>query len=92
MTPGEKDAYNIMAQGKPFSGYNLFISMQMKGAGINIKFIIRAASTYKAPVPCSCHIMDRFASPPLIYRHIDFMKGKRPHIPQKWNEAMPRAA
>ena len=81
-----------MAQGKPFSGYNLFISMQMKGAGINIKFIIRAASTDKAPVPRSCHIMDRFASPPLIYRHIDFMKGKRPNNKKKWNEAMPRAA
>ena len=43
MTPGEKDAYNIMAQGKPFSGYNLFISLYMKGLNPDVNTGQRAA-------------------------------------------------
>jgi len=31
LTEKEKSRYNRMAAGKPLSGYNLFISMQMKG-------------------------------------------------------------
>jgi len=31
LTEKEKSLYNHMAAGKPLSGYNLFISMQMKG-------------------------------------------------------------
>jgi len=31
LTEKEKSRYNHMAAGKPLSGYNLFISMQMKG-------------------------------------------------------------
>lgn len=37
LSPKEKSVYNRMAEGKPLSGYNIFISMQMKG--INLKLL-----------------------------------------------------
>jgi hypothetical protein len=91
MSPGEKEAYNIMARSKPLSGYNLFISMHMKGAGTKIKFIIRTAETDRAAVSVPFHLRVSSGTPPFIYLHTSFMKGKSPHIARKWNEAMPRA-
>jgi hypothetical protein len=91
MSPGEKEAYNIMARGKPLSGYNLFISMYMKGYGIKIKFIIRAAETERAAVSAPSHLRVSSGTPPFIYLYTAFTKGESPHIARKWNEAMPRA-
>lgn len=36
LSPEEKSYYNLMAEGKPASGYNIFISMQMKGVTLKI--------------------------------------------------------
>jgi len=67
LTPCEQSEYNRLAVGKPLSGYNIFISMQMKGMSLKLLKQVHRKQMKVKDISGRCTQADTSVSPPFWF-------------------------